>query len=140
MRGSFKSILIPALASRGFRGKRSTFRRFGPDYLDLLTIQYWKYGGSFILEFGRTARGDFQTNWGPIVPEDEMDVAHLPTTKRARLDERDPASDDIFRGFKYEGFGTDPNRYDALATRVANLLPQVDAWLIRGVAGSHVSA
>jgi len=139
MRGSFKSILIPALARRGFRGNRSTFRRFGPDYLDLLTIQYWKYGGSFVLEFGRTVRGDFQTSGGPIIPEEKMDVAYLVPTARARLEERDPLPDDSFHGFKFDGFGSDPNPYDALAKRVTALLPQIDAWLIRGVAGSSVS-
>jgi hypothetical protein len=139
MRGSFKSILIPALARRGFRGKRSTFRRSGPDYLDLLTIQYWKYGGSFILEFGRTSRGDFQTSLGPVIPEDKMDVVHLLPTSRARLEERDSIPDDIFHGFKFEGFGSEPARYDALATRVANLLPQVDAWLIRRNVGTSIS-
>ena len=139
MRGSFRSILIPALASRGFRGKRTAFRRLGPDYLDLLSIQYWKYGGSFVLEFGRTVRGDFQTSWGPTIPEDELDVSHLPPPRRARLEDRDPLPDDIFHGFKFEGFGSNPIPYDALARRVAELVPQVDAWLIRGIAGRNIA-
>jgi hypothetical protein len=129
MRRAFKRHLIPRLTSLGFAGKSSNFERLTATTQDLLSIQYWKYGGSFILEFGRRERGPLLTAWGEIVPEEALDVAYLPLSDRARLQERPEVSREIFSGFRFEGFGEDVDKYDALARRLAGMLPQVDAWL-----------
>ena len=55
-------------------------------------------------------------------------MAHLPTVARARLEDRSADSEGLFFGFQFAGYGEDRPRYDALAQRVAALLPQVDAW------------
>lgn len=140
MRRELKRHLLPALEALGFVGKTSNFQRLLPHAQDLLSIQYWKYGGSFILEFGRRERGDLHTSCGEIVPEARLDVAYLPTADRARLE--DPDSDDgtLFRGFSFSSFGVDRTRYAALAMRVATLTPQVDVWLNTRACGSHVRA
>ena len=138
MRRAFKRHLIPRLSSLGFAGKSSNFQRLTATAQDLLSIQYWKYGGSFILEFGRRQRGPLLTAWGEIVPEDALDVAYLPVSDRARLQERSEVSPELFGGFRFEGFGEDVHKYDALAIRVAAMLPQVDAWLARREVGPDV--
>ena len=138
MRKALKRELLPQLKLHGFVGATSSFQRKSDNTLDLLSIQYWKYGGQFILEFARRERGELQTSWGEVVPEEKLDVAHVRPTRRARLQRNDEVFEELFRGFKFEGFGEDQAKYDALAKQVASLLPQVNAWLETGVSGENV--
>lgn len=140
MRKALKRALLPELKLLGFDGTSSSFQRKSDKALDLLSIQYWKYGGQFILEFARRERGDLHTSWGEVIPEERLDVAHTSPTQRARLQRKDDTSEEVFRGFKFEGFGEDQTKFDALANQVASLLPQVIAWLETGVAGENVHA
>lgn len=140
MRKALKRHLVPALASLGFTGKSSKFQRLLPDRQDLLAIQYHKYGGSFILEFGRRERGPLHTSWGPVIPEEKLEVIYLPPTLRARLQETEAVAQDAFAGFTFQGYGEETSKYEALAKRVASLLPQVDAWLSTGTKGENIHA
>jgi hypothetical protein len=139
MRKAFRKHLVPALVAAGFVGKSIHFMRLRDDSQDLLSIQYWKYGGSFILEFGRRDRGPLHTAWGPVIPEESLEVAYLPVGDRARLQERDAPPDDTFAGFSFADFGEDVAKYERLALRVASDLPQVDAWLSRREVGPDIA-
>jgi len=137
LRKSLRKYLLPELREFGFIGKSSSFQRAGSEFLDLLSIQYWKYGGEFILEFARRSRGDLLTSWGVLVPESKLDVAYVSPLERARLIMRPRASG--FGGFIFGGFGGDAAPYDQLALHVASLLPQVDAWLTLGEVGENIA-
>lgn len=139
MRQALRRHLVPALAALGFEGGPTHFRRFRDARHELLSIQWWKYGGSFILEFGHRARGPLHTAWGEVVDELKLDVAYLPLDARARLQDRQAPADDLFGGFAFAGFGEDAAPYHALAERVAARLPQVDAWLREGRAGPDIA-
>lgn len=140
MRKALKRLLLPELNRLGFRGSTSKFQRTSSDWLDLLSIQYWKYGGQFILEFARCERGALHTSWGEVIPEEKLEVAYVGPSQRARLEQRGPTSGEGFRGFKFSGFGEDTARYEALAAEVTALLPQVEEWLTNGTAGEHIHA
>lgn len=140
MRKSLRKHLYPALARLGFVGKSSTFQRLLPDHLDLLSVQHWKYGGEFVLEFARRERGDMTMSWGDVVPEAKLDVAHTDPMSRARLVSDRTHSRSGFHGFEFAGLGDEPAAYDDLAMSVVNLLPQVCVWLSSGVAGSNIRA
>ncbi|RKT37858.1 hypothetical protein BDD21_5368 [Thiocapsa rosea] len=139
MRKALLKHLLTALAAAGFVGKSIHFMQLRDDAQDLLSIQYWKYGGSFILEFSRRDRGPLHTAWGPVIPEESLEVAYLPVADRARLQERDAPPDDIFAGFSFADFGEDFAKYERLALRVAGYLPQVDAWLSRREVGPGIA-
>jgi len=142
MRKAIKRHLLPALERLGFTGTSSKFQRLLPESQDLLAIQYFKYGGSFILEFGRRERGSLHTGWGPVVPEEKLEVIYLPVTLRGRLQETEAETeaeaDILFAGFSFRDFGEEVDTYDKLAKRVAGLLPQIDAWLSTGAKGPNV--
>ena len=140
MRKALRKQLVPALHSMGFTGTTSRFQRASAEWLDLLSIQYWKYGGQFILEFARRERGPLHTSWGETIPEEKLDVAYVDPAKRARLEQRGETAGEGFRGFQFREFGEDAERYQALASQVASLLPQVDQWLETRSAGSHIHA
>jgi len=134
VRKSLKKFLLPALKDMGYNGKGWEFQRQSSS-LDLLSVQFWKYGGQFILEAARQPRGDLHTSWGEVVPESQLTVAHAPTLKRARLGPVEGAGDSWF---VYSAFGDDQSRFDALARRVTELLPQLEHWLNTKEVGTHV--
>jgi hypothetical protein len=138
LRKALRKHLLPQLRELGFNGKTSTFQRANPDSLDLLSIQYWKYGGEFILEFARFERGELLTSWGEVVPEAKLDVAYVSPLDRARLVRGTRPSG--FGGFRFGKFGEDLGSYDQLALEVASLLPQVERWLTRREIGPNISA
>lgn len=139
IRKALKRSLLPELQRLGFTGRASAFQRVDGQRLDLLDIQYWKYGGGFILEFASCARGPLHTSWGEVVPEEKLQVAHINPVYRARLQPGPEAPRGPAHGwFGFAGFGEDLGRYDRLAGGIVALLPQVDEWLRTGTPGSHV--
>jgi hypothetical protein len=135
MRKSLKKWLVPALTERGFVGHRWEFQRRG-EKLDLVTVQFGKYVGEFILEAASCPRGDLHTAWGEVVPEEKITSAHVSPLERARL-EGAPGGDGL-RGFSFVGFGEDQAKYEALARAVVGLLPELDHWLATRETGKNV--
>lgn len=138
MRKALRRFWVPEVVRLGFVGKSSTFQRIGADYQDLLSLQYWKYGGEFILEFARRERGPFTAPWGPTISEEKLDVAYISPLLRARLEQRGSVSGPHLRGFDFSSFGDDTAKYESLAKEVASLLPEVDEWLTCGRRGKHI--
>ena len=138
MRRALKRVLVPSLKNLGFVPRAKGYHRADGEFVDLLMLQYWKYGGEFILEFARRGRGPMQTSWGPLVQEEDLDVGYLNPLDRARLEQIGRAAGPSLRGFQYAGYGEDAEKYNALATEVAALLPQVDLWLKNKQAGPNV--
>ena len=136
MRRSLKRLLFPELSRLGFVRMGAGFARIEEDYLDLLSVQYSKYGGEFVLEFARTTYRDPAT--GAVVPEHKMDVTGLGFEMRARLEQRPKKHTSQLNGFQFSGFGDSSAKFDTLAAEVAALLPQVDSWLRTGTVGTHI--
>ncbi len=138
MRKALKRHWLPELSRLGFVGKTSTFQRLEAESQDLLSLQYWKYGGEFILEFARRSRGPFATSWGSIVPEVEMEVTYLNPLDRARLQQAGPLAGKNLGGFAFTSFENDYSKYEWLALQVASLMPAVDAWLRHGTVTENI--
>ncbi len=133
MAASIKKVLLPALRQRGFGGSGvANFVRSSDAYRDFLSIQYWTYGGSFILEFSR-----IPANWvDPDSGEVPKRVFETDPLLRKRLIDTEQHRD--FRGFSFKAFGSEQSRYDQLAASVVALLPQVEAWLESGTQGPNI--
>lgn len=140
MRKALKRHWLPEMTRLGFVGAGSHYRRLEPEAQDLLTLQYWKFGGEFILEFARRCRGPFETTWGKPIPESEMEVIYLNPLERARLEQRGPLTGPHLRGFDFSTFGEDAGEYEKLALHVPALMPCVDHWLRHGTASEHIHA
>jgi hypothetical protein len=106
--------------------------------MDLLSVQYWKYGGEFILEFARVHRGDLQGTWDELVPGEKRHVEHTSPLDRGRLEDRSRPSPSGFRGFRFDGFGDKVEAYEALAQHVVALLPQLETWLAGDPPGPNI--
>lgn len=130
---AIKSVLLPEIRRLGFAGSGvANFIRSSDAYRDFLSIQYWTYGGSFILEFSRVP-----ASWvDPDLGEVPKRVFETDPLLRKRLIDTEQHKD--FRGFSFKAFGSGQNQYDQLAASVVALLPQVEAWLESGVKGPNI--
>ena len=130
---SIKKVLLPEMRRLGFLGGGvANFVRSNGDHRDFLSIQYWTYGGSFILEFSRVP-----TTWvDPDSGEVPKRVFETDPLLRKRLIDTEQHKD--FRGFSFKAFGSEQSRYDQLAASVVALLPQVEAWLESEIKGPNI--
>jgi len=138
MRRALKQRFVPKLDQLGFAGRANSFQRILPNAQDLLSLQHWKYGGEFILEFARRERGALVSSWGKTVSEEEIEVAYIDPRHRARLEQVGPSAGAHLQGFDFSSFGTEFSKYEALANQVAELLADVDAWLRERRPSQHV--
>ena len=130
---SIKRILQPEIRRLGFGGGGvANFVRATEVHRDFLSIQYWTYGGSFILEFSRVP-----ATWvGPDSGKVPKRVFETDPLLRMRLVDTEQHKD--FRGFSFKAFGSEQSQYDQLADSVVALLPQVEAWLESGTEGPNI--
>lgn len=130
---SIKKVLLPEIRRLGFGGSGvANFVRSSEVHRDFLSIQYWTYGGSFILEFSRVPATWVDPDSGEV-PKRVFETDPL---LRKRLIDTEQHKD--FRGFSFKGFGSEQSQYDQLAASVVALLPQVEAWLEGGIEGPNI--
>jgi Domain of unknown function (DUF4304) len=138
MRKALKKLLLPRLSQIGFSGKGNEFQRKRGDQLDLLSLQWGKYGGEFVIEFASRPVGLLRTSWGEDIPEVNITTAHVHPLDRARLLPADESAGLQLHGFQFANFEDDLSKYESLAQDVASLLTQVDSWLVGKVKGANV--
>ena len=85
MRESLRRILVPELRARGFKGSLPQFRRIRESCVDLLGIQFNKYGGSFVVEIASCSPEGLQSFGGPIIPAEKARYWQVDFHKRLRL-------------------------------------------------------
>ena len=114
------------------------FNRTEKEELQLLSVQFDKWGGGFFLEFARHPLGPKLMSWGETVPEEELTVIHAPFDTRARLQEWGSKSSDREHWFRYEGLSAE--ECATLVEYVVKLFPQVNEWLREKKVGPNISA
>ena len=116
MNDVLRDRVVPVLRQRGFRGSMPHFRCVVDDTLRLLTFQFRSSGGSFVVELGHCASGDFTTSYGAVIPQGKMNVTYLSPRSRFRLGAPDPLDDHWF------DFAGRDNGCDLSATEVLAFL------------------
>ena len=100
MNAALRAELIPALRSAGFRGSLPHFRRLLTDRIDLLTVQFDKYGGGFVIEIARCEPGGVTMHWGQKVPPGKVTAHDVHPDSRFRIQARPGSGTDDW--FRYE--------------------------------------
>jgi hypothetical protein len=118
---ALKNDFVPALRAAGFRGSLPHFRRLRPDAIDLLTVQFDRLGGGFVMEIARCGVEGFTTHWGKPIPPSEVTAHDLHPDQRHRIKAATGSGTDSW--FRYEGVGPS----EAVAAAVAKL-PEAEAW------------
>jgi hypothetical protein len=127
MISSLKTIVISSLRERGFKGTFPHFRRLTDKKIDILTFQFDKYGGGFIIEVAVCSPEGHTHHWGEKVPPNKVTAYDLPLNNRRRIGDKD----DWFRYDKLNFFG---NVYDKVANKVLKSLSEADEyWTIAEV-------
>jgi hypothetical protein len=126
MQAALQAALVPALRERGFSGSLPHFRRIQSDRIDLLTIQFDRHGGGFIVEISKCGPNGTTTSWGKEIPAARVTAHDLHPEKRHRLGSPGPGVDG--RWFRFDE-GTPP---DSVARAVVEQLAEADRWWTAG--------
>jgi len=101
-------IVVPNLRQCDFRGSFPHFRRLTVDKINLLTFQFDRNGGGFVIEVANCNRGDFKTPYGLEIKENKLTAHDLNKRKRiqSNMKTQNSSTEDWFRYDKKTfGFG-----------------------------------
>jgi len=124
MIAALKEVVIPHLRSIGFVGAFPHFRRSGERSIDLLTFQFNRWGGSFVVEAASCSAGGVTLSWGKRVPANKV-TAHC-IGKRLRLGSSPPAKTDHW--FEFEDATYGERIFAMVAEQVLDTLPQAENY------------
>src|SRR5260221_9174049 len=85
MDAALKELVIPVLRANGFKGSLPHFRRVTPQAIDLLTFQFDKWGGGFVVEISKCSPGGYTMHWGENIPPSKGTAPHLHPHQRKRI-------------------------------------------------------
>ena len=95
---TLKEVVVPKLKAMGFTGSFPHFRRPREAMIDLLTFQFNRWGGSFVVEVASCSADGVTMNWGDQVPPKKVTAHHI--SHRLRLGSKPPKKADHW--FDYE--------------------------------------
>ena len=95
---ALQQVITPKLRDAGFRGSFPHFRRVSSQQIDLLTFQFDKCGGGFVIEIAKCPPEGFTTHWGKHIPPNKVRAWDMHPDQRPRLQPRKGSStEDWFR-------------------------------------------
>jgi hypothetical protein len=118
MVSSIKKIVIPILREKGFKGSFPHFRRIKENKIDLLTFQFDRYGGGFVIEVAVCPPDGVTHHWGEKVPPNKVTAHDL--NNRPRLNGGE--------WFRYDTSGDDEGIFDVIANEVLNCIPEAENY------------
>ncbi|MFJ7406288.1 MULTISPECIES: DUF4304 domain-containing protein [unclassified Lysinibacillus] len=119
---ALKKLVVPYLREHGFKGSFPHFRRLNEGNIDLVTFQFNRYGGSFVVELAVCGKNGTTMSWGEKVPPNKV-TAH-DVGNRFRLREDIYGTDDNECWFHYEEAKTDED-FDVVALKVLKCIQDV---------------
>lgn len=82
---ALKETVVPRLRSRGFKGTFPHFRRGRLEQVDLLSFQFDKWGGGFVIEIARCAPEGIIHPSGKRIPAADVTAWNVHPMERVRL-------------------------------------------------------
>lgn len=122
MAASLKRIFVPVLRERGFKGSFPHFRRPRTDRIDLLTFQFNRGGGSFVIEVAICACEGMVMPWGKQISPKKVQAWDVYPPNRPRLGSGNGTEDG--KWFKFdERIDT-----DEVARHATSYLEEAEQW------------
>jgi uncharacterized protein DUF4304 len=126
MKVSLTKLFVPALRALGFTGSFPHFRRIRNDridlLIDLLTVQFDRHGGGFIIEVSKCPSNGYTTHWGKQIPPNKVRAWDLDPRQRHRLGSPTPGVDGHW--FRFD----DGTPTEVVANQATLLLEEADRW------------
>ena len=121
-------LVVPELRSHGFKGSMPHFRRNARGAIELLTFQFDRHGGGFVIEISRCSEHGFTTSWGKQISANKVTAHDLHPSQRKRIRPRDGSNTDAW--FRYDTglLKSAESRARAAAREVLKCLPEADTW------------
>ena len=85
MDAALKREVLPLLREKGFKGTFPHLRRHTDSAIDLITFQFDKSGGGFVIEIARSPADGVVTHWGETIPPAQVRAWDLHPTRRKRV-------------------------------------------------------
>jgi hypothetical protein len=133
MIATLKQHVVPVLKARGFKGSFPHFRRLTDTGIHLLTFQFDKWGGGFIVEIASCSVEGVTMFWGEYIPPTKVTAHHV--SSRLRLGAADGQSDHWFR-YDQRGLLSFSDPYERAACEV---LPYLDSQAERFWSETHAA-
>lgn len=125
MNVALKNIVISKLREQGFKGSFSHFRRVNENNIDLITFQFNKWGGSFVVELASCPKDGTTMSWGEKIAPNIVNAHHI--NERFRLGAKSLEEDGIW--FNYEKANSEED-YSKVAISVLHQLKTSDTnWI-----------
>lgn len=95
---SLSEIVIPVLRQNGFRGTFPHFRRITKEKINLMTFQFDKYGGGFVIEIANCEPSGFTTHWGQKIEPNKLTAHYVSGIRiQSNMDTTNSFTEDWFR-------------------------------------------
>lgn len=125
MNNALKNVLIPYLREQGFKGSLPHFRRKNETNIDLITLQFNKWGGSFVVELSSCSLEGVTTYWGEHIPSNKVTAHEIHNRFRLGAELKD--ENGIW--FEFENAKSQKD-FENIASNVINLLNLSDRlWI-----------
>ncbi|MFY7938260.1 MAG: DUF4304 domain-containing protein [Flavobacterium sp.] len=104
---NLNEIVVPSLRQLNFKGSFPHFRRLTADRINLLTFQFDRNGGGFVIEIANCNSTGYKTVLDRPIPPNKLTAHDFNTRKRIQSNMKTPDSstDDWFRYDKKHLFG-----------------------------------
>ncbi|HKN21922.1 MAG TPA: DUF4304 domain-containing protein [Terracidiphilus sp.] len=122
MEAQLKSAVVPILRGQGFRGSFPHFRPESEDRIDLLTLQFDRNGGGFVIEAACAPPEGITTYWGKVIEPQKITAWDIHPDKRRRIKAKEGSGTDSW--FRY-----DQGDFDTCVKKVLGALPSAEIWL-----------
>jgi hypothetical protein len=126
---SLKEFVFPDFRKSGFTGSFPHFRRATNERLNLLTFQFDRYGGAFVIEIANCTLNGFVTHWGKIIPPKKITAHDL--AKRMRIQSNmntpDSSPDHWFR-YDSPSLQLNQNIYKEICLDVLSKMPIAEQY------------
>jgi hypothetical protein len=128
MIAALMEIIVPVLRERGFAGSFPHFRRLSENGIDLLSFQFDKWGGGFLIEISKCNVSGIRTHWGEEIPADKVRaIDNHPDQRHRLIPGKGPSRQDWFR-FDQHSFLKSSERFSRAARSVLPYLEDAEDW------------
>ena len=121
MDSALKKQVLPVLRSMGFKGSYPHLRRMKSDGVDLISFQFDKWGGGFVIEIARGSSEGLKTHWGLHLSAGKLRAWDVHPDHRRRIQAREGSGTDAW-------FRFDEGPVTQVAQQVLDSLPEAEAW------------
>ncbi len=123
---ALKEIVVPRLREQGFKGSFPHFRRSSKEKIDLLTFQFDKWGGGFVIEISKCPPEGITTYFGDSIPPNKVTAWDMHPDKRHRLQPRRGSSTSDW--FRYDNPTRQEDVFESTAKQVLPFLLEAEKW------------